>query len=61
MKESVFSRAQMELESDIYKCLQSGWGIGLEFSGMRCRFVINICSNINVNFERGVNATPKLL
>ena len=47
-----YSTAQMELESDIYKCLQSGWGIGLEFSGMRCRFVINICSNINVNFER---------
>ena len=32
------------------------WGSGLEFSKIRCRFAINICSNINVTFERGVNA-----
>ena len=32
------------------------WGSGLEFSEIRCRFVINICSNINVTFERGANA-----
>ena len=32
------------------------WGSGLEFSEIRCRFVINICSNINVTFEREANA-----
>jgi len=32
------------------------WGSGLEFSKIRCRFAINICSNINVTFERGANA-----
>ena len=32
------------------------WDSGLEFSEIRCRFVINICSNINVTFEREANA-----